>query len=305
MADEVETMMSVREVPWHGLGVVVPKNVSTTQAIELAGLDWTVEKEQAVRTNKEGVVVPIFNKFWNVRSSDEKVLGCVSKDFNNLQNRDAFGFADHLIDSGDALVETAGSLRGGRVIFLTMRLPGEIMIDDEDVHNMYLLFRMGHDGTMAITAEVVTIRVVCMNTLNLAARTAKQRWSIIHTQKIEGRVAEAREALKLTYKYAEEFVQIGNQMVQTKVTDDDLIRILEGTLPSRPKTPEHIENIISLFNDSPTNPYHGTAWGAINALTEYYDHGRKTRSQEGVFTQIMDGEISAIRRKTQAALLSV
>jgi phage/plasmid-like protein (TIGR03299 family) len=307
MPAAVETMVSTgRQVPWHGLGVVVDDpTITTARAIELAGLDWTVEKEQITRTTKGGLTVSVPNKFFNVRSSDEKVLGIVSGNFNNLQNRDAFAFADNLVDSGEALVETAGALRGGRVIFLTMRLPGQLMVDGEDAHEMYLLFRMGHDGTMAIAAEIVTIRVVCMNTLIMASTSAKQRWSIIHTQKIDGRLAEAREALKLAYAYGEEFVELGNRMVATKFSDDDLIKLLEDTLPNRPKTSERIESIIDVFNNSETNPYHGTAWGAFNAITEYYDHMRDTKSQEGVFTQIMDGEISAIRKKAEKILLSI
>jgi len=307
MAAEVESMVSTnRQVPWHGLGTVVDApTITTARAIELAGLNWTVEKQQVTRLNKAGVHVPVDNKFFNIRSSDEKVLGIVSKNFKNMQNRDAFSFADNLVDSGDALVETAGALRGGRVIFLTMRLPGELIVDGEDAHNMYLLFRMGHDGTMAIAAEIVTIRVVCMNTLIMAMTSAKQRWSITHTQKIEGRIAEAREALKLSYEYAAEFVAMGNRMVNTKFSDNELAKLLEDILPNRPKTSERIVEIVSMFKDSPTNPYYGTAWGAWNAITEYYDHGRETRSQEGVFVQIMDGEISAIRKKAEAAFTSM
>jgi len=307
MPAAVETMVSTnRQVPWHGLGVVVDDpTITTGRAIELASLDWTVEKEQVTRTSKDGLIVPVPGKFFNVRSSDEKVLGIVGPNFNNLQNTEAFTFADNLVDSGEALVETAGALRGGRVVFVTMRLPGEILVDGEDPHEMYLLFRMGHDGTMAINAEIVTIRVVCMNTLIMAATSAKQRWSIIHTQRIEGRMQEAREALKLSYQYRDEFVERGTQMVNTKFSDDELIQLLENTLPQRPKTEERIESIITLFNDSPTNPYHGTAWGAFNAVTEYYDHMRDTRSQEGVFTQIMDGEVSAIRKKIERALISL
>lgn len=300
MPAAVETMVSAREVPWHGLGVVTPNNITTGEAIELAQLDWTVDKEPVYR---KGIQVP--NKFFTVRSSDDKILGIVGPDWQPLQNRDAFTFADNLVDSGEALVETAGSLRGGRVVFVTMKFPQQLLVDGQDAHDMYLLLRMGHDGTMAIKAEVVTIRVVCMNTLVMASLSAKQRWSIIHTQKMEGRIAEAREALKLSWQYAEKFVKAGDQMVATKFSDDDLVRLLDDIIPNRPKKADHIENIVQLSIDSPTNPYHGTAWGAFNAITEYYDHCRETRSIEGVFTQIMDGEISSIRKKAERVLLSV
>lgn len=301
MPAEVETMFSARHVPWHGLGTVTADVLTADDAIIAAGLDWTVDKEQVER---KGLPVP--NKFWNVRSSDDKILGLVSADFNNLQNREAFAFADSMVDSGAAKYETAGSLRGGKVIFLTMKVPVDMTVAGEDAHDLYLILRMGHDGSMAITAEVTPVRIVCMNTLKLGSLQATQRWSIRHTSKLEGKLTQARESLNLTFGYAEEFVVVGNQLVETHVTDDMLVKLLEDTLPARPKTPDTIEAIMHNFRESPNIQNFGnTGWGALNAFTEYMDHGRDTKSQEAIFQNIMNGEIASQRDKLTTALLAL
>lgn len=304
MPAAVETMFSAREVPWHGLGVVTDQCLTAADAIVTAGLDWEVTSNPLfAQIGEDKILVP--GKFAQVRSSDHKVLGVVTNKFKNVQNREAFAFADNMVDDGRAHYETAGALRGGRVVFMTMKLPVEMNVAGSDEHDLYLILRMGHDGTMAVTAELSPIRVVCMNTLKLATAAAVSSWSIRHTGSIEGRLEEARLALKLSFNYAGEFVKLGNAMVSTKVTDDMLVQLLEETLPNRPKTPEKIDDIMSLYRESNTNGFNGTAWGAINAFTEYYDHGRDTRSQEAVFTTIMDGEVASMRQRLTDRLLSV
>lgn len=301
----VETMFSARELPWHGLGTITSGVLTADEAIIAAGLDWTVDKEPKYR-QLNGEFVPVPNEFFNVRSSDMKILGNVTDSFHNLQNREAFGFADNMVDSGSAKYETAGALRGGKVIFITMKVPTEMLVAGEDAHELYLILRMGHDGSMAITAEVTPIRIVCMNTLKLASAAATQRWSIRHTSTMEGKLTAARESLKLTFKYAEEFVVLGDQLVNVHVTDDMLIKLLEDTLPARPKTPENIEHIMHLFRESDNiGNFRNTGWGALNALTEFTDHGRDTKSQEAVFHNIMNGEIASQRDKLTRSLLSL
>jgi phage/plasmid-like protein (TIGR03299 family) len=301
MPADVETMFSAREVPWHGLGTVTDNVLTAKEAIVAAGLDWTVEKEQCMRNGK-----PVPNKFWNVRSSDDVAWGPVSAEFKNLQNVEAFEFADNIVDDSGAKYETAGALRGGRVVFMTMKLGKSILVAGEDKHDFYLVLRMGHDGAMAITVEVTPIRIVCTNTMKLAMRQAIQRWSIRHTTSMEGKLAAARESLKLSWNYADEFAALGDNLVDVKVTDDDLVKLLQDVMPNRPTTDERIAAVLDNFKNSPNiQNFTGTAWGALNAFTEFTDHGRETRSQEAIFHNIMNGEIATQRDKLTQGLLAL
>lgn len=305
MTHEVETMFSARTTPWHGLGTVTPNALTAKEAIVTAGLDWTVEPRSIFVGLPNDKRVKIDGRKAIVRNPDSAVLGLVSDRYVPFQNEDAFAFADNLIDSGDAIYETAGSLRHGKVIFLTAKLPEQVMVAGSDAHDLYIVLRTSHDGSKAISVNVTPIRVVCMNTLTMAIRGARYKWAMQHTSRLEGKLAEARDTLQLSFSYAGEFVKLGNELVSIKITDDKFHDLIEDLLPNRPKTGDVIDSIMDLYRTSPTNGYNGTAWGAMNAITEYFDHGRETRSDEAVFTNIMDGQIAGLRNRASKRLLAL
>lgn len=299
-------MFSARTTPWHGLGQVTDSVLTAKEAILAAGLDWEVEPRAlwTASADKKSKL-KIDGKKAIVRTSDDAVLGLVSDRYVPFQNVDAFTFADNLIDSGDAVYETAGSLRHGKVIFLTAKLPEQIMVAGDDAHDLYIVLRTSHDGTKAISVNVTPIRVVCMNTLTMAIKGARYKWSMQHTNRLEGKLAEARDTLKLSFNYAGEFAKLANELASIKITDDAFHDLVEDLLPNRPKTGEVVDSIMDLYRSSPTNGYSGSGWGAINAITEYFDHGRETRSAEAVFTNIMDGQIAGLRNRASKRLLQL
>ena len=105
MSANVETMFSVRETPWHGLGRIVMDAPASREALELAGLDWQVESRNIY--SGTGAMIPGYRA--NVRSTDDAVLGVVSDRYRIVQNEEAFRFTDDLLGEG-VTYETAGSL---------------------------------------------------------------------------------------------------------------------------------------------------------------------------------------------------
>ncbi len=106
MAANVESMFSVREKPWHGIGTVVMEAPSSVQALKLAGLDWDVVQEDIY--TRFGGKVDGYKA--NLRNTDRRVLGVVSDRYKVVQNVEAFSFTDELLGKG-VRYETAGSLR--------------------------------------------------------------------------------------------------------------------------------------------------------------------------------------------------
>ena len=94
MAHMIETMFSVREKPWHGLGTIVMEAPASAEALKLAGLGWKVVQEPVYTDNRE--LIKGYKA--NVRSSDRRVLGVVSDRYKVVQNTDAFSFTDELLD---------------------------------------------------------------------------------------------------------------------------------------------------------------------------------------------------------------
>lgn len=305
MAHEVESMFSAREVPWHGIGTVTEDVLTAKDAIATAGLDWGVEMRTLFVSLPGGKRSSIENRKAVMRDSDQAVLGIVSPNYVPFQNADAFKFVDNLVDSGDAKYQTAGSLRGGQVVFLTMKVPMEMKVDGKDAHDLYIVLRTSHDGSSAVSVTVTPIRVVCMNTMTMAIKAAKHKWSMRHVSTLEGRVQEARDTLKLTHGYANAFLDTANTLVDTSISDAVFRDILEDVLPTRPRTEDTIQSIMDMYRTSDKNGYHGTGWGGMNALTEYFEHGRDTRSQEAMMTNTLDGNIAGLRNKVSDVLLSL
>ncbi len=178
-----DSMFSVRETPWHGLGAVLDRPPTTiAEAIERSGLGWRVEREPIAIDRGDAATVDDWwlprceeiSGWWaNVRQDTRQVLGIVGERYRIVQNIEAFQFVDQLIGSAMHF-ETAGSLHGGRRVWVLARLPEHIEVGGDPVRP-YVLLMNSHDGSTAVVAASTPIRVVCQNTLNwgLAARAAE------------------------------------------------------------------------------------------------------------------------------------
>lgn len=296
MSANVETMFSVREKPWHGLGIIVKEAPTSADAIRLAGLDWTVVQEP-IYTNFSNVVEGYRA---NVRSSDRKVLGVVSDRYKVVQNVDAFSFTDELLGRG-VRYETAGSLQEGKKVWLLARLPREYIIAGERI-SPYLVFSNTHDGSGSVKVAITPVRVVCNNTLNLALNTAKRSFSMIHTGNIQDKIQEAKDTLFMAEEYMDclgvEFEQLRRQ----KITDAQVKEYIEQLLPmEKEPTPIQSKNIIRLREDMMRRYYDApdlqkvgnNAYRFINAVSDFATHSaplrRTANYNENLFARTVDG----------------
>ena len=296
MAANVETMMYVREVPWHGLGTRVEEAPTSKDALKLAGLDWRVDQKsiQVCGGSK------IENYKANVRSSDKKVLGVVTDRYRVVQNEDAFAFTDNLI-GGDVRYECAGSLAGGKKIWLLAKMPEREIIGDKT--EPYLCFSNTHDGSGAIRVCMTPIRVVCNNTLNIALSTAKRSWSVRHTGNIETKLHEAAVCLELADKYMDKLDEEAQRLANKTITDERIREILDELFPlDEDASDREKKNVKSLKDEfmicyfaPDIQQFRNTAWGMVNAMSDLVTHNapkRKTANyRENNWGRIMDGHI--------------
>lgn len=305
MPAEVESMFSAREVPWHGLGEIVEGALTARDALKMAGLDWEVELRPLrayMGHDARPQYVTVEDRLGVVRDSDQKVLGIVGTNYVPFQNGQAFEFFDNIVDSGEAKYETAGSLRGGKWVWLTAKIPEHINVGGIDPHEMYLLLSTSHDGSRAITAAVTPVRVVCANTANMALRGAVRKWSIRHIATAEQRFAEARDSLGMTFAYMEKFQAQAEELLVQPFTDHEFERLVETLIPDKPRKESVTEALRFAFNESPTlENVRGTKWAAFNAVSEYFDWLREPRSPEAQVTAIWDGV--ALQMKDEALKL--
>jgi len=302
MAHELETQNGVasfasfREPAWHNLGTVFDTEKNTKEMLVAANLNnWNVRLEDleipaSLVSDKQYQYVVRTNPTDNTQTD---VLGIVGERYVPLQNEDLFSFGDNILDGGGRW-ETAGSIRGGRVVFGSLALERETVLDPSgvaDVVKTYLLINTSHDGSIAIQASITPVRVVCANTLNVALNRTrkkdgvKQSFKIRHTQTAEGKITVARQALGMANSYMDEFDKMAHAMIAKEISAKDFNDIILAAYPKPDLDTKGAvkkwENKVDMINDIYTGEFNGmisgNAWGAFNALTERLDWYRSAR----------------------------
>jgi phage/plasmid-like protein (TIGR03299 family) len=302
------------EKAWHGLGQYVDKAMTAAEAMELARMDWDVEKrplfvEEPGDLDGDDVVFSELEGYSAATRTDTgDILSIVSDSYQIVQNRDCFGFFDSIIDREEAIYETAGVLGKGERIFLTAKLPSDIIVKgDVDVVNNYILLTNSHDGTSALQAGFTSIRVVCNNTLTAALNNGmKNSIKLRHTTNIKQMLAEAAEIMGISSKYADELNQSFNAMAKVKITDKQLRAYIEQIMNPRKEqlTKAEKEEFSKQFvtqvdgimefalthDTQTTKAAKGTVWGAYNAISGYYGHMKDHKSATARMNDIMFGQ---------------
>ena len=282
----------VGEPAWHRLGTTLNAPPTVREAITLAGLDWTVRLQPLhMRFDGDEMDVP---GYATVRDSDRKVLGVVGTDYEPLQNQDAFDFFQPWLDEGLATLETAGSLRGGKRVWVLAKLRSDNMVIVKgDEIAKFVLLSNGHDGNLAIRTGFTGIRVLCANTMAEAhgSKTSKLL-RIRHSKKSKEALLGLREVMNLAEKEFEATADQFRYLASKGVVAEDLKtfvkqvfkpKVLEGgplvTHADESDCERLMGRIIPLFEKGRGNDLPGVAgtmWAAYNAVNEYlaYDRGR-------------------------------
>src|SRR5664279_2944989 len=287
-AEGSASFVAARQHAWHRLGEVLPAGFTAAQAMSHARLGgWNVRKQPLQTTpilGTDGVaVLDVPEQFATIRTNPvtgrPDVLGVVGSGYTPIQNEQHADLLDALVDESGAHFETAGSLRGGRQVFITMKLPTTMRVGGVDPVDLYLVACNSHDGTSAFRLLVSPVRVVCANTQAAAIGRAKSSFSIRHTSGARGYIEQARQALGLTFAYAEAFQAEADAMIARSITDEQFSAIVAQLWPvdatserSRSIAGNRHHTLTRLLRHSDTNhAIRGTRWAAYQAITEYTD----------------------------------
>ena len=294
MGENGQVSFATRETPaWHNLGTVFEKDadINTTQMLEMAHLNnWNVRLEKieyptGYTTTKDAFSVVRNHPF----NGNPDVLAVVGERYQVLQNESLFAFGDGLTDGG-ATWETAGSIKDGKVVFGSLSVPREFILDPQGANDKtvtYLLVHTSHDGSTALQANITPVRVVCQNTLNMALSNTKQSFKIRHTQTINGRMEEAQRVLGLTNTHMDSFENLARELFETSITNAQFDKLVANLYPkpdelskmASTKYDAKMDIISNLYKVSATQDnIRGTKWGALNALTERVDYFRTART---------------------------
>jgi phage/plasmid-like protein (TIGR03299 family) len=277
-------MFTGQEVPWHRLGTRLDQPATAAEAIAAAGLNYLAELKDIQTV--EGTAIS--QRRGVVRSDTGEPLGVVGRSYIPVQNHGAFEFLDAIVADGGLLYHTAGALGRGERIWLLAKLPESIEIKGGiDLVDRFLLLTNTHDGTAALRSFFTPVRVVCQNTLSMALRQGRnQGVSILHRGDLVGKVREARRVLGLADKFYQDIAAKIEVLANRYLSAAELQGYFESLYPdpmdgSNSRAKKVRENLTRLFETGiglDTPGISGTAWAAVNALTEYVDHHRPTRA---------------------------
>lgn len=315
------SFFSVKEKAWHGLGQIVEQYPTSAEAIKHAQLDYEVTKSplytkgSGIIQTPDGIVMgsnelAVPDSFATVRTDTNTVLGVVGKDYQIVQNREAFRFFDAIVGGSDGILyETAGALGEGERIFITAKLPDYIRVGKgDDVTEKYIFLTTSHDGSGSITAAFTPIRIVCQNTLNASLRSMSNVVRIRHTSGAKQRLDDAHKVMGLADRLSTQLEGIFNDWTKVKVNDHEIKKLIQLALCPNKETLDLIEKgaqdeVSTVFKNTVEDAFayamasesqqmdttKGTLFGAYNAVTGYYQNVRKYKDSEAKLQSIVMG----------------
>jgi phage/plasmid-like protein (TIGR03299 family) len=283
LADGSTALYLAGKPAWHALGQVIPEGTSDIEeALRLSGNDFTVAKIPASFT-WDGETREHPGRFVTVRTDTGAPLGAVGAGYTPTQNTDAFGFLQELVGDMSVTFESAGTMRNGASVFVSLRLPQTVTIDPEGINDEivpFVMVRNTHDGTGSFQAMTTPWRPLCKNTEGFAVRDAQRIWKIRHTAGITDRVKEARRALGMSVTYFEAFAAEETALAHTDIALNEFQALLDTLWTPEEDTTKkaavtiaakRTETLMGMFGTEAGN-LGRTAYAAERAITDYLDH---------------------------------
>ncbi len=295
MAHLIDQMAYVGTTPWHGLGSAL----SPKQPLEIwqreAGMDWQIQESpvhfKADAIGHLGSIHSFPEQKVLYRSDTKAALSVVSNRYQVVQPREVLEFYRDLTEVSGYELETAGVLKGGKKFWALARTGQSAELKGNDLVNGYLLLATSCDGTLATTATPTTVRVVCNNTLTISLNGATHAIKVPHSTRFDPQVV--KKQLGIAVSQWDEFMYRMRALAERKVQWPEAMSFfmsvmcdtqVDDPVPDVIRNKRALEKIQNLYEGkgrgSDLESARGTAWGLLNAVTEYVDHERRARSSE-------------------------
>jgi phage/plasmid-like protein (TIGR03299 family) len=319
-ADGNAAMAYTGEKPWHGLGQQLDADADLNTWVEAAGFNWEVKRapihfEQRDDENAPVCIRTVPNRWALYRSDNGNPLSVMSSNYQITQPRQVMEFFRELIEIGGFKMETAGQLRGGSTYWALAKADDSFDVGGGDRVLPYLLLASSCDGSLSNLAQFETIRVVCNNTLSMAAsRQDEGQVRIPHSTKFNAELIKTR--LGLIGGSWERFKKDAVELSKREVSKEEAARFItqvlydqdeideEETTVTRPMLKLVTEIYLNGIGQN-TKTAQGTAWGLVNAFTRFVDHERKSSSNDSRLQSAWFGSGARLKDKAYAQALAM
>ncbi|MDC0889184.1 DUF932 domain-containing protein [bacterium] len=288
---QIETMAYAGQSPWGDIGTQVSNDLSPQQIMEKADLNWSVDKVQTY-ADYQGEKIPTGMEAL-VRSSDNKILTQVGKNWEPCQNETAFEFFNEYCLEGGMDMESAGSLKGGKMVWALAKIKESFDVVKGDQVDSYLLFSNPHEYGKSIDVRFTPIRVTCMNTLAMAIKgSAVNGMKVNHRKAFDPQIV--KQTMGIAHEKFEQYKEVAQFLSKKRFTADSLIQYYNEVFPRTYKGKDEV--IVNAYDDLTTNGQkafdvlqsqpganfaQGSWWQALNSVTYLTDHvmGREADSR--------------------------
>lgn len=296
MSNDKANMAFVGELPWHGLGQQLTEDSPIEVWAQEAGMDWTA-KEAEVIYNVDGKPISYLDRKVIYRGDNIAPLSVVSTDYKMVQPIEMLEFFRDLSEAGGFALETAGCLFGGKKFWALARVGESARIIGQDEIKPYLLIASSLDGSLATCAHFTSVRVVCNNTLRMSiGNGSKAQVRVPHQAKFDA--DEVQASLGIAAKTWDQFIANATKLAKFKIDRDDAIQVVADQLKTEWKKDDGcdmlagdmlesslvLRRIIHLYDGAGLGADYksskGTAWGLVNAVTQYFDHQSGAKSAD-------------------------
>ena len=281
--DGAAEMAYVGAAPWHGFGQSVQSGEPLEIWLQQARMEWEIKQGIVQYMNGSMHDYPEFQVLY--RSDTNAPLSVVSNRYKVVQPKEMLEFFRTLVSDEGFEIETIGSLKGGRRIWAMAKTNIEDEVNAGDTVKANLLLITSCDGSLATTAKFIATRVVCWNTQAIALGEKGQEVKVRHNTTFDAEAVKGQMGLigRLAFNA---FMSKMNSLSTVLITQDKAKDLVEAILPKSEdvtKTKGY-KKIIELFNGQAMGAslpgVSGTAWGLLNAVTEYTDHHTRSHSAE-------------------------
>lgn len=315
MAHLVQTMAYTNATPWHGLGNSLPAKQPIEVWAEAAGMNWSIESSPVRYITESAGHLGSIRSFDDqkvlYRSDTAEALSVVSNRYQVVQPMEILEFYRDLADISGYELETAGVLKSGRKLWALAKTGQSATLKGADTVNGYLLLATSCDGSMATTATPTTVRVVCNNTLAIALNGAANAVKVRHSTKFDPQAV--KKELGIAVSQWDSFMYRMKTLAERKVKSHEamsyFLKVLcEGQEPGNASAkPAGLMNERALKTVQTLFDGHGkgaelsaakdTAWGLLNAVTEYVDHAKRARSNDYRLDSALFGSGAALKQR--------
>lgn len=283
-----------RQATWAQVGTDVSRQSSVAEILRKADLDYTVVKEPVFL--QDGIEVPTRIATVKTRPADgtrqalRAPAGLVSDRYVICQNDDAFHFLEEI---PNIEFVRAGETYNG-MIYIIGKLPSITVLDD--TFTPYVIFQNSHNGWFSLRATICPLRIVCQNQFAMSFRGMDNTISIRHSGRLQTGIAQAQQLLKDTAIYMQGFSNTALELAQLKISATDRNKICDAFFNATKAVTERQQEILaekkmrlmSCYQDDDNANFTGTAWGLVNALTDYETHRARKSSANGADSAFID-----------------